>query len=141
MGAVTSSPLPDAAPLIRVAAAVIVDADGRWLLVRKRGTSAYMQVGGKLEPGEDARAAVVREIAEETGAVVDPAHVTDLGRIDTLAANEPGHRLEAHVFSVAGVTSAVATAEIAEAVWVTPTEARALPLAPLTVDLLDLHAG
>nr|WP_239068899.1 NUDIX domain-containing protein [Cellulomonas pakistanensis] len=124
------------APTLRIAAAVVVDAEGRWLLVRKQGTSAYMQAGGKIEPGEDPRAAVVREIGEELSVAVDPALVRDLGRRDADAANEPGHRLEAHVFAVDGVTGAVATAEIAEAVWVTPAEAARLPLAPLTVDLL-----
>jgi 8-oxo-dGTP pyrophosphatase MutT (NUDIX family) len=132
MGDVTDAP----APTHRIAAAVVVDSEGRWLLVRKRGTSAYMQAGGKIEPGEDPRAAVVREIGEELAVVVDPALVRDLGRRDADAANEPGHRLDAHVFAVDGVTGAVATAEIAEAVWVAPAEAARLPLAPLTVDLL-----
>lgn len=130
------SAVTDAQPTLRIAAAVIVDADGRWLLVRKRGTSAWMQAGGKIEPGEDPRAAVVREVGEELAVQVDPAHVRDLGRRDADAANEPGHRLEAYVFAVDGVTGAVPTAEIAEAVWVTPAEAARLPLAPLTVDLL-----
>jgi 8-oxo-dGTP pyrophosphatase MutT (NUDIX family) len=126
----------DQQPVIRIAAAVIVDEDGRWLLVRKRGTTAFMQAGGKIEPGEDPRAAVVREVGEELAVAVDPERVRDLGRRDTPAANEPGHRLEAHVFAVDGVTGAVATAEIEEAVWVTPAEAARLPLAPLTVELL-----
>lgn len=37
-----------------------------------------------------------------------------------------------------GVTGAVPTAEIAEAVWVDLAEAAALPLAPLTATLLGL---
>ncbi|RMI08652.1 NUDIX hydrolase [Cellulomonas triticagri] len=138
MGTVTD---PAAPPVIRIAAAVVVDAHGRWLLVRKQGTSAYMQVGGKIEPGEEPAAALVREIGEEIAAAVRPEQVRDLGPRDAPAANEPGHRLEAHVFAVDGITSAVPTAEIAEAVWVTPDEARALPLAPLTVDLLRDLAG
>jgi 8-oxo-dGTP pyrophosphatase MutT (NUDIX family) len=129
------------APVIRIAAAVIVDPDGRWLLVRKRGTSAFMQAGGKIEPGEHPRDAVVREVGEEIAVAVAPHQVRDLGRRDAPAANEPGHRLEAHVFAVDGVTDAVPTAEIAEAVWVTPAEAAALPLAPLTVALLADAAG
>lgn len=128
-------------PVIRVAAAVITDPEGRWLLVRKRDTAAYMQAGGKIEPGEDPRDAVVREIGEELAVVVDPARVRSVGRREAAAANEPGHRLEAHVFAVDGVTGVVATAEIAEAVWVTPEEAARLPLAPLTVDLLALGGG
>jgi 8-oxo-dGTP pyrophosphatase MutT (NUDIX family) len=123
-------------PVIRIAAAVVVDDAGRWLLVRKRGTSAFMQAGGKIEPGEHPRDAVLREVGEELAVVVGPEQVRDLGRRDAAAANEPGHRLEAHVFAVDGVTDAVATAEIAEAVWVTPAEAARLPLAPLTVDLM-----
>ena len=47
--------------VIRVAAAVVTDDAGRFLLVRKRGTTAFMQPGGKIEPGEDPRAALVRE--------------------------------------------------------------------------------
>ena len=130
----------DHAPVIRVAAAVIVDDHGRWLLVRKRGTAAWMQAGGKIEPGEDPRDAVVREVGEELAVRVAAEQVRDLGRRLTAAANEPGHRLEAHVFAVDGVTGAVPTAEIAEARWLTPAEADGLPLAPLTVALLSERA-
>jgi len=130
------TPRPADAPTIRVAAAVVVGPDGRWLLVRKHGTAAFMQPGGKMEPGEHPRDAVVREVAEELSVEVDPASVRDLGVRLTAAANEPGHRLEAHVFAVEGVRDAVPAAEIAEAVWVSPAEAALLPLAPLTVELL-----
>lgn len=123
-------------PTIRVAAAVVVDPDGRWLLVRKHGTAAFMQPGGKMEPGEHPRDAVVREVAEELSVEVSPDALRDLGSRVTAAANEPGHRLEAHVFAVDGLRDAVPAAEIAEAVWVTPAEAARLPLAPLTAELL-----
>lgn len=43
----------DDQPTIRIAAAVITDDAGRYLLVRKRDTTAFMQAGGKIEPGED----------------------------------------------------------------------------------------
>jgi len=35
--------------IIRIAAAVLIGPDGRTLLVRKRGTEAFMQPGGKIE--------------------------------------------------------------------------------------------
>ena len=38
--------------VISVVAALIRDEDGRVLLVRKRGTAAFMQPGGKRDPGE-----------------------------------------------------------------------------------------
>jgi hypothetical protein len=44
----------DSRPVIRVAAAVIVDGHGRVLLVRNRGTTAFMQPGDKVTPGETA---------------------------------------------------------------------------------------
>jgi NUDIX domain len=50
---------------IRIAAAVIRDRRGRLLLVRKRGTSAFMQPGGKIDATEPALAALAREVLEE----------------------------------------------------------------------------
>jgi 8-oxo-dGTP diphosphatase len=50
--------------------AVIHDADGRLLLIR-RGHAPHEGLwslpGGRVEPGESAEAAVVREVLEETG--------------------------------------------------------------------------
>ena len=45
-------------PTIRIAAALIRNERGEVLLVRKRDTQAFMQPGGKLEPGESAAAAL-----------------------------------------------------------------------------------
>jgi len=55
---------------IKIVAALICDEAGRVLLVRKRGTAAFMQPGGKRDPGEDDIAALSREIAEELGCCV-----------------------------------------------------------------------
>ena len=76
---------------IRVSAAVVMDAAGRALVVRKRGTASFMQPGGKPEPGESAAAALVRELAEELGVKTDAAALTSLGTFTAAAANEPGH--------------------------------------------------
>jgi 8-oxo-dGTP diphosphatase len=50
--------------------------DGRWLLVRRKDSGAWALPGGTLEWGETLRAAIAREIAEETG-----AEVIELGEI------------------------------------------------------------
>ncbi|MGN6742126.1 MAG: NUDIX hydrolase [Amnibacterium sp.] len=125
-------------PVITVVAALVTDAEGRLLLVRKRGTDRYMQPGGKPEPGEGLREALARELAEELLLAVDPEAFTDLGRFETDAANEPGHVLVAHVFRLALDGTVEAAAEIAEARWATLAEADALGdrLAPLARVLL-----
>ena len=67
---------PDATPprRIHVSAAVITDADGRLLVVRKAGTTAFMQPGGKPEPDETPAETLARELAEEVGLHVDAEH-------------------------------------------------------------------
>ncbi|WP_107766416.1 NUDIX hydrolase [Nocardioides terrigena] len=79
-----------------VVAAVAFVRDGHVLTVRKRGTSRFMLPGGKLEPGESAYDAAVREIREEVGLVVDD--LTLLGEFTADAANEPGHLVESTVY-------------------------------------------
>ena len=69
------------------------------LAVRKRGTGSYMQVGGKLEPGESARDAAVREVEEELGVSLDPAELVPLGEFEAVAANEPGTMVRSTVWT------------------------------------------
>lgn len=121
-------------PVIRVAAAVIVDDDGRLLLVRKRGTSTFMQPGGKLEPGETPAQALARELEEEVGVTVDSNGFEYLGRFATDAANEVGHALDAEMFFVRVSGPVAAAAEIDEVAWVHPSEMPGRPIAPLVLD-------
>lgn len=48
---------------------VVLDADGRVLLVRRADTGEWGLTSGILEPGEQPAPAVVREVEEETGVV------------------------------------------------------------------------
>ena len=56
--------------IISVVAALIRDDEGRVLLVRKRGTAAFMQPGGKRNAGESDVTALSREIGEDLGCVI-----------------------------------------------------------------------
>jgi len=126
---------------LHVVAAVVVRDDGRFLLVRKRGTTAFMQVGGKIEPDEEPVAALARECAEEIGLDVDVATVRPVGRFTAVAANEPGHTIDAHVFEVDLPTGfePQALAEIDELVWIDPADPGTWrEIAPLSLDLLAL---
>ena len=58
---------PSMASVLKIAAAVVSDLDGRLLLVRKQGTAFFMQPGGKIDLGETALAALCRELKEELG--------------------------------------------------------------------------
>jgi 8-oxo-dGTP diphosphatase len=115
------------APDIVVAAVALVR-NGHVLTVRKRGTERFMLVGGKLEPGESALEAALRETYEEVGLVVESA--TLLGEFLSEAANEPGHTLHSTVFWVESDAEPVASAEIAEVRW-TPLRDHPDDLAPM----------
>ncbi|WP_368497069.1 NUDIX domain-containing protein [Herbiconiux sp. A18JL235] len=126
-----TSPTPAS---ILVSAAVITDASGRLLLVRKAGTTAFMQPGGKPEPDETPAETLVRELEEELGLRIDPAALGSLGRFTASAANEPGFLVVADVFTVdIGTQHPVAAAEIAELRWASAESAaaEALDVAPL----------
>ena len=124
-------------PAIRVSAAVVTDAAGWALVVRKRGTEMFMQPGGKPEAGESAATALVRELAEEIGVRVTAADLRPLGTFEAEAANEPGHLVVADAFAVRLERHHVVVgAEIAEARWIAPGGGHDLALAPLSRDLL-----
>ena len=58
-------------------AGVIVDADGRALLIKRRDNGRWEPPGGVLEPGETIPEALEREVREETGlTIAHPAHLT-----------------------------------------------------------------
>ena len=121
---------------IRIAAAVIRDDGGRLLLVRKRGTSAFIQAGGKIEPGELPAAALARELHEELGVVVDPAAASHVGSFSAPAANEPKTQVEAELFELAIAGEPIPAAEIEEMIWLSPERAGGVELAPLTLDIV-----
>lgn len=118
---------------IRIAAAVIVDGSGRTLLVRKRGTGAFMQAGGKVGDGETCLDALAREIREELGCEVAQLPRA-LGRFNAPAANEAGRFVEAELFAVDLLGDIHPAAEIAEAIWHDPNDLESVLLAPLTRD-------
>lgn len=105
-------------------------------MVRKRGTHVFMNPGGKPVAGETALECALREVKEELGLVLEPAHTRPLGQFVASAANESGHDVRADVFDYAQpVPGDVApAAEIEEVLWVDPASPCAHPLAPLFTD-------
>jgi 8-oxo-dGTP diphosphatase len=117
---------------IEIVAALIRDSAGRVLLVRKRGTTAFMQPGGKRDAGEDDVTALAREIGEELGCRLVRDSIRPLGEFDAISANEPGWRVRAALYEADVTGDIVPKAEIEAMVWIDPAAPADIPLAPLT---------
>ena len=119
---------------IRIAAALIDDGQGCIFLVRKRHTAAFMQPGGKVDDGETPFQTLARELAEELCFSPNQADARFVGTYSA-AANEPNHRVKAHIFHIrcSGRTFSIG-AELEQGIWVSLDDAPKLHLAPLTRD-------
>ena len=119
---------------IDIVAALIRDPAGRVLLVRKRGTTAFMQPGGKRDTGEDDITALAREIDEELGCRLVADSIRPLGEFEAISANEPGFRVHAALYEVEVTGEIAPKAEIEETLWLNPALPAEIALAPLTRD-------
>ena len=119
--------------VITVAAAIILNEAQQLLVVRKKGTSCFMQVGGKLEPNEAPEATMLREIQEEIGTQAQIQQF--IGRFETQTANEPDHQLVSYVYWVSLDQAPKIEAEIAEMKWVNLSD-QTTNLAPLTREIV-----
>lgn len=119
--------------VITVAAGIVVNEQRQMLVVRKRNTACFMQVGGKLELNEPPEQTILREIEEEIGCTATIQHY--LGRFETQTANEPDHLLVSYVYHVTLDRAPAVQAEIAEMKWVDLDDAETA-LAPLTTEVV-----
>ena len=119
-------------PIVRIVAALVLDQTGRVLLVRKRGTKAFMQPGGKLQPAEAPLEALGRELQEELTCSFSPFDTVFLGTFTAPAANEEGFLVEAALYRVQIVGQIRPAAEIEEVRWLYPEPPHSIALAPLT---------
>jgi 8-oxo-dGTP diphosphatase len=126
----------DEKPIV-IAAAVLLNPQGQMLAVRKRGTTEFMQPGGKIDAGETALAALHRELKEELGLTLpEDMPLSQRGIYRAPAAHQPGLSVEAHVFAFEHAAPVYASGEIEELAWVDPHQPGDLPLAVLTRDFM-----
>ena len=105
---------------IHKAAGLIIE-NRKLLVSRSHGKDIFINVGGKLEPGETSEQALVRELLEEQGISAQPKDFEFLATYHTIAAGHEAENVQLtmdtfFVHSYTGSTSP--QAEIAENMWV-----------------------
>ncbi|ALD63028.1 pyrimidine (deoxy)nucleoside triphosphate pyrophosphohydrolase [Arthrobacter sp. LS16] len=108
---------------LTISAACLINNQGEILLVRKRGTSKFMQPGGKPEKGESPLQTVIREIKEELGVEFAPDELEYRGEWHGPAANEASTSIHAHLFSGRFSGELEPLAELEELLWIDPKQA------------------
>lgn len=123
-------PPPTPVPRIPCAGAVVRDAAGRLLLVRRgrppeRGR--WSLPGGRIEPGETSARACAREVREETGVEVAVGPV--VGVVERAAPGGGVYVITDHLATpVAGPADPVAGDDADDAAWIAPDELEHLPV-------------
>ena len=120
------------------AGAIVVDGEGRLLLIRRGqepGRGLWSLPGGRCEPGEDAAAAAVRETYEETGLAVAADRL--VGRVERPGPGGVTYVIDDLACTVTGGTLRAGD-DADEARWVGAAELAALPV---TDGLLDALSG
>jgi ADP-ribose pyrophosphatase YjhB (NUDIX family) len=116
-------------------AALVQVKDRRLLCARSEGKTAFYIPGGKPEPGEDMRAALVREAAEELNLALDPAALVEQGRYAAPADGASGRTVRAVAFTAEGAGEPRPGAEIAELSYLRA--GADVPVSALTRSILD----
>lgn len=122
--------------LIRCVGAVVFDDAGRLLLIRRAhepGRGRWSVPGGRVEAGETDHHAVVREVAEETGVVVEVIRL--LGNVQRGAPDGAVFDIYDYHCRVASGTLAAGD-DADETRWCDADTLTALPLVPGLLDAL-----
>jgi ADP-ribose pyrophosphatase YjhB (NUDIX family) len=129
---------------IECVGAIVHDDHGRLLVVQRAhppSAGRWSVPGGRVEADEDPRAAVAREVREETTIVVTVGVL--VGEVELAGETAHGQPDPRVVYSVAdyrcrpiGAQTPVAGDDASDARWVTMAELRGLPLVPGLLDAL-----
>jgi 8-oxo-dGTP diphosphatase len=101
-------------------AAGIIIKDRRLLVERSTGKDVFIAPGGKLEPGETPRRAVIRELKEEFQLNVSDDDLEEFGTFyaDAAGSHNAGKKLRMDVFMIKNVGEVSPDNEVEEIRWI-----------------------
>lgn len=122
---------------IAVVRTVVMDRDGHILLGLRKETSRWECPGGKIEGDETVEDAARRETAEECGIYV-LGHPEFVGFTNVRHLTKPRYAVELYLAfpEIEGVAKRCEEGHL-EWRWVTPAEAKAMPLMPSAYNLVN----
>ncbi|SFO68803.1 MULTISPECIES: NUDIX hydrolase [Actinomadura] len=123
---------------VRCVGGIVRDGDGRLLLVqrgRPPGVGQWTIPGGRVEPGEDDHAAVVRELREETG--LDVAVGALAGSVQRPGPGGVTYDIHDYMATVVGGTLRAGD-DASDVRWTSADDLRDLPITPGLLDALAL---
>lgn len=133
----TTDPEPGGRPILLVAAAALIDPDGRVLLARRppgRSMAGLWEFpGGKVEPGETPEGALIRELAEELGI---GTWASCLAPITFASHAYDDFHLLMPLYACRRWEGQAAARERQELAWVKPREMRDLSMPPADIPLV-----
>ncbi|MHC8495240.1 NUDIX hydrolase [Thalassospira sp. SM2505] len=108
--------------VIETANWILRDGD-KILSVRSHGRDRFYLPGGKIDPGETARDAIIREVAEELGVTLIDDSIREIGTFSGRGHNQPdGAIVRMTCFSADYHGTLAPAREIAELRWLTQRE-------------------
>jgi 8-oxo-dGTP diphosphatase len=128
-----------AARIVLVAACALIDPEGRILIAQrpagKSMASLWEFPGGKIEPGESPEGAVIREMREELGVVIEPVSLQPFAFASHAY---PDFHLLMPLFLCRKWQGAVTAHEGQSIAWVLPSELSDYPMPPADLPLIPM---
>lgn len=118
--------------------AIVVDEQGRFMLAQEED-GWWDMIGGGLEHGEDARAALVREIQEETGLAILSVSEQPVYFITGPRRNHPTYVANVIYEVTLSSFDFVPSGECQKLEFFTPDEARKLQLFPTVKNFVEIY--